>query len=342
MSRDLSLDLIRLLACLMVIMMHAPMPAELTAATPTSAFLTTLTYLTEPCIGLFFMVSGALLLPVKAEYNAFSFLRKRLGKVVAPTLVWTAFYMVVNVLGGGDLQLKTILSIPFCRQGHGVLWFMYTLVGLYLLAPLVSPFLARASRKELELYLSLWCVTLFFPLLRLWLEVDEQTTGALYYFTGFAGYFLLGHYLQRYGERIGWGVAAVAMAFGVVLPNLFKLAHVEMDYGSVFWYLSPSVMSMCVFWWVVLKKLSLKLHFSAKAVRGLSLLSSLSFGVYLVHIFLMRRVFYHFPMVAEMSSYISQTIVIILLTAVASFLVSALFSLTPLGSYLIGFRYRKR
>lgn len=59
-KRCYELDIIRVLACLMVVAMHSPMPGEQANGT----FLASLSYLTAPCIGLFFMVSGALLLPV--------------------------------------------------------------------------------------------------------------------------------------------------------------------------------------------------------------------------------------------------------------------------------------
>lgn len=58
-QRDLSLDLIRIMACVMVVLMHSPIPM----ANANGVLLSSLSYFTTPCIGLFFMVSGALLLP---------------------------------------------------------------------------------------------------------------------------------------------------------------------------------------------------------------------------------------------------------------------------------------
>ena len=54
------LDFLRVLACLMVVLMHSPMAS----AKAIGLLLSTLSYLTMPCIGLFFAISGALLLPV--------------------------------------------------------------------------------------------------------------------------------------------------------------------------------------------------------------------------------------------------------------------------------------
>ena len=58
-QRDLSLDLLRIVACVMVVMMHSPIPSD----NSDGIILSSLSYFTAPCIGLFFMVSGALILP---------------------------------------------------------------------------------------------------------------------------------------------------------------------------------------------------------------------------------------------------------------------------------------
>ena len=58
-QRDYALDLLRIVACVMVVMMHSPIPS----ADANGLLLSSLSYFTAPCIGLFFMVSGALILP---------------------------------------------------------------------------------------------------------------------------------------------------------------------------------------------------------------------------------------------------------------------------------------
>ena len=163
-QRDLSLDLIRILACLMVVTTHSPLPST----EAHSVLLAGTSLITTPCNALFFMVSGALLLPPLLPIPPLStraFLGKRMGKVVAPVLVWSAVYLVMlslrEHLGAADIARK-VLSIPFSAQGTGVLWFMYTLIGLYLVAPILSAWLAKADEKEERMYLGLWVIT-FIP-----------------------------------------------------------------------------------------------------------------------------------------------------------------------------------
>lgn len=149
--RQKSYDILRVFACLLIVCMHAPVPSE----QANGLFLSTLSYFTAPGIGLFFMLSGALLLPLKTD--TFTFLKKRISKVVFPTLFWTLFYLGANViLRGETIDITKILSIPFSTQGNPVLWFMYTLIGLYLLSPILSRWLTNSSKKEVVFYLGLW------------------------------------------------------------------------------------------------------------------------------------------------------------------------------------------
>ena len=52
---------------MMVVLMHSPVPS----GQGSGIFLSTLSYLTMPCIGIFFSISGALLLPVSNVIIAF-------------------------------------------------------------------------------------------------------------------------------------------------------------------------------------------------------------------------------------------------------------------------------
>lgn len=77
-------DVVRIVACLMVVLMHSPMPGDKLIPVFTSG----LTYLTMPCIGLFFTLSGYLLLPVKVSPSeSFKWSMGRIRKFLWPLLV---------------------------------------------------------------------------------------------------------------------------------------------------------------------------------------------------------------------------------------------------------------
>lgn len=289
-QRNYAFDVVRVLACLMVILTHSPMPGTDVGG----LVLSSISLFCAPCIGLFFMVSGALLLPVRTDSR--TFLRRRLGKVLVPTLFWTFFYLLASLLGGElaweDL-LHSVCSIPFSPQGHGVLWFMYVMVGLYFVAPVLSPYLRQASKGELLFLLSLWGVTLLYPVLRLFVTVSEGPTGPLYYFAGYGGYFVLGYYLTHHYRSYNPWLLFAGLMLPLCCAVVCKLGRVEVDFYSVFWYLSATVAMMCAAWFQIALQTLRRVRFPERAGRLLTDFSNCSFGIYLCHIFIMRNVLWH-------------------------------------------------
>lgn len=330
-QRTIYLDVIRVIACIMVIIMHAPVPG--TGAESHGVFLVLVSYLTVPCVPLFFMVSGALLLPCKKEITAIDYLKKRIGKVAGPTIAFSLFYMAINESTNRSIS---ILSIPFSAQGHGILWFMYTLIGLYLLVPIISPWIKQAPKRELEIYLLLWIITQCYPYLSLFLEVNSSNTGILYYFTGYAGYFLLGYYLNRY--PVSLKLLLLLAILMLPLPLLNKAFDWNLDFHSVFWYLSAPVTIMTAAWFIGLKRLCETFVFNIR----LSTISNLSFGIYLIHIFIMRTLLWNWSVITEIPNYYLQTAVIAVSTFVGSYIACRIISCIPYSQYVIGYIERNK
>lgn len=331
-QRDVSLDIIRILACLMVIAMHAPMPSD----NAIGIFNVALSYYTAPCIGLFFMVSGALLLPIKS--NGIDFLKKRFSKIVIPTLFWSLFYIACKYFDNGmeyGNLVRSILSIPFSAQGHGVMWFMYTLAGLYLIAPIISAWLERASKRELEIYISLWLLSTCYPIISLVLTTQSDNTNILYYLSGFVGYFILGYYLTKYPDTISNMILIPSTLIAMVTPIVCKILGWEVNFYEMFWYLSIFVVIMSIAIFKLVTK-HLNSHIGKCAI-----ISNLSFGIYLTHIFIMRFVLWRCDFILNINSYILQTIVVIILTFIGSLGLSYIIAKLPMGNYIIGYKIKK-
>lgn len=330
-ERNYNYDIMRVLACIMIICMHAPMP-NLNA---NGIILSTISYFTAPGLCLFFVISGSLLLPIKTDTT--TFLKKRLGKVIMPTLVFTFLYIILNCINGEQQNiLKTICSIPFSAQGHGVLWFMYTLIGLYLVAPIISKWLDSASKREVELYLLLWVITLCFPILKLFVGINEGNTGVLYYFSGYIGYFILGYYLKKYPESISLKKLIIPDIIAIIAPIAFKVMHIEIDFYSMFWYLSIFVALLCTTIYVLISKIKIK--------KGgiVELISNLSFGIYLIHIAVMRFFIWELDFIININNYILQCITVVGLTFIISCSIAYVISLLPFGDYIIGYKKQNR
>lgn len=303
-ERNYSFDIMRVIACVMIICMHAPMPTE----NAIGLFNVTISYFTEPGLCLFFVISGALLLPVQIGTKAF--IKKRLSKVVVPTLVFTCLYLVLRYFNGEPIDwLHSICSIPFSAQGHGVLWFMYTLIGLYLVSPIISKWLYFVSKREEEFYLLLWCVTLCYPIVENFLSINDSETGVLYYFGGFLGYFVLGHYLKNYADELKWKFLVLPVIGAIAAPVVIKLMRIEVEVSTIFGYLSIFIAILCVTYYKMLSWISRKLTaggWGSNFKNVLVLTSNLSFGIYLIHIAIMRYFLWTMNFISNINNYVLQ------------------------------------
>lgn len=284
--------------------------------------------------------------PIASESNGvLPFLRKRLKRVLLPTLTWTLFYIAVKLFDGNltTAELwKSLVSIPFSAQGHGVLWFMYTLMGLYLVTPILHAWLRSASERDIRFYLSLWLTAMCYPVIGKFVGINDTTTGILYYFSGYVGYFLLGYWMQRYGERLSLKVVTLLMCVSVAAPVVVKLMHWTIDFYSMFFYLSVFVVMQCVFWWKVMKRVqTMASRWSDCFKSSITIFSNLSFGIYLSHIFIMRHLIWKVPFVEHIHSELLQIVVVTFLTLVLSSVVSFLFAVTPLGNAVVGWRKKR-
>lgn len=296
-ERNLSLDILRVIAIFLVIWQHS---SEFYYITPTlhiakeaAPVVGIINSYARICIGLFVMISGYLLLPMKQTTG--QFFRRRFTRVLFPWLFWCvvyAVYITVKNHGGITEVLTDIAHIPvnFATEvGH--LWYVYMLLGLYLLVPIISPWLRSCSKRELQFYLVLWGITTLLPYLhlvwpQLWGETYWNPTPTLYYFTGFAGYLVLGHYVRRYGVLSQWlswllvivGYTISAYIFCTYSPNAKDMATAELPWN--FCSLNVAMMTLGTF------SLVSRLHVSADGWwRRLVVNASVcSYAIYLAHI----------------------------------------------------------
>lgn len=332
-KRIVYLDAVRCVACLMVVAIHAP----LTVGETQSHFLSALSYLSAPCIGMFFMVSGALLLPAKGSMS--DFFRRRFTKILWPTVTWTLFYIAVGYFRGSiDNVPRALLESLLWPVSQGALWFMYSLIGLYLITPILSAWLERASKRGLQFYLGLWAVTLCLPVLSAVTGANLSGSYLFVYLSGYVGYFVLGYYLRRYGFPGGWRVLVPLVAVALAAPVVTALMHWQVDFYSVFWLLSVFVAVMGCAWFMGLRKVCASVDVQGRLARMLAGVSNLSFGIYLAHMFIIRQLLWNWPLIQNIGNLELRTLTIVALAFVSATALSWLISITPLGNYLIGYR----
>ncbi|MEG0039228.1 acyltransferase [Bacteroides neonati] len=275
--------------------------------------------LLRPCVPLFVMITGALLLPVRGEASVFY--KKRIPRVFFPFLIWSVIYnlfpWITGLLGldpkiildffpySGEevarqsfaVSLDYILHIPFNFSILAVhMWYIYLLIGLYLYMPIFSAWVEKASERAKLYFLLAWGVTLLIPYYNqfvapyLWGTCSWNAFGMLYAFAGFNGYLLLGHYLRNLDWSLGKTMAIGLPMFVVgYLITFFGFRYITAlpEYSDemlelFFTYCSINVLLMTFPVFMLAKKVKVR---SERTKRALANLTVCGFGIYMIHYF---------------------------------------------------------
>ena len=227
-SRIVWLDWLRVTALFFVLLVHSIEPfffggeGTLIRNASDALWVGCLNAFARACVPLFVVASSYLLFPL--QQPAKSFFPRRMSRVLIPFAIWTVIYAF---LWGNPVDNLSALWQNF-NYAAGHLWFVYMLVGIYLLMPLLSPWAEKVSERELRFYLILCLLASCLPLIRLllssdaiviygptgipnlaryplWGEASWNAYGTFYYFSGFLGYVLLGLYFRRFVKPTTWG-----------------------------------------------------------------------------------------------------------------------------------------
>lgn len=296
--RNYQLDLMRVAACYLVILQHTSEFFYIgeggSVVRGDSTFIIgIITSIARISVPLFVMISGYLLLPMKGDTSGF--LRKRFTRILYPFLVWCVLYALYFIAYREDSLVQALSNIAHIPVNFGVevghLWYVYMLAGLYLLIPVISPWLSRCSRKELQIYLTVWGATTFIPYIHLAFpeilgECFWNPTPAFYYFNGFIGYLVLGFHIKKYGA-LHMPHAIVMSAIGYVLTagifcsrigSASCIPDLELSWG--FCTFNVAMLAYGVF----SVFMNLKIEGTGKPMRLVQDISVRSYGIYLAHI----------------------------------------------------------
>lgn len=312
-DRVVFVDYIRVVACFLVMLVHA---SENFYAADASGLAGNVSLLANESnrfwvafydgfcgrisVPLFMIVSAFLLVPMKSGVTMGDFYKRRFKRIIPPMVIFMLLYTFLPLAWGGmswEQSLNDLKMLPLnfpSMAGH--LWFMYPLISLYLIIPIVSPWLERASAKEELTFLGLFGISTFIPWIHrfispeIWGECFWNGFTMLWYCSGYLGYLVMAHYIRYH---LDWSRKKKLIA-----GSLFLLGGAAFT-GWSFWYMGTpgqTIETPLLEWsWefctpnVLLASFGAFLLFSCierketpKLVRKLS---DMSFGMYLMHLF---------------------------------------------------------
>lgn len=297
-------DILRIIAIFAVIVIHATANI-LTACPPSSAVWRQSNIISAAArfaVPVFFMVSGIFFLDPEREVSAKKMFLRSIPRLIVALIFWSLLYEVYPAftawLKTGKFDFSVIvLGLKKILYGneHFHLYFIYLIAGLYLITPLLRVFTKNATRRQTEYFLLLFflCSGVIPFLLKFapfsnFARVFNKM--GLHMVTGYVGYFLAGHYLNKYnfGKKAKVllyisGIAAIITAcIGTVYLSSAKSVTDVLLYEG----LSPFSMIYSAAVFVFVKNLRCLNALSAKASNRIAWASKTTFGIYLMHDFL--------------------------------------------------------
>lgn len=287
-AREYNYDLLRVLSMMAVILMHVGMDSGgRNSVWPIMPYIyDTFSKFAVPC---FVMLSGAFVLEDKETANYEKFYRKKLVKIGLPTLFFTLLYVLYRFLfcfTGSQPALGELTSIivdVFRGSPFYHMWYLYMLIGLYLLAPIVVRF------KESISYESFRTIAIIFLVIA---SLSAWTSGEVFlnWDVGqtfeYLGYFMIGYVIRKDSKvnnlrgillLIFWGMVGMTIALlRYYISALHKLSFLEISYDLVS-FVSPLIVIFSVLIFAGFAKLRIGYN------RWIEKMAGISFTVYLFH-----------------------------------------------------------
>jgi len=185
------------------------------------------------------------------------------------------------------MSVKTILYQPTSPT----LWFMYPLIGVYILSPVIKTFVQNATNKMLIYVLGVWLVTCsLLPSISIMLPsrfehiFDISPVANFMLIGGFIGYFILGYLLTklRINETNNLVLLAIFLIAGLAGNFISEAVPKIFDANNNYYVTSIYIPIMSVAAFILLQKWGSKIK-SVGTIKVFEFLSPLVFGVYLIH-----------------------------------------------------------
>ncbi len=297
--RSAAFDCLRATACLFIILMHTARstqlmyPARMTvlANMAVSQILINVQYWAVPC---FIMVTGALLLQPGKQIGYRKLFSKYIARVVKAIVVFGILFAVLEAVFNPQMRSWPVflggVAEVFTGGTWSHMWYLYCLLGLYLLLPAYKKIATASGERDIRYLLIVYGVfQSLLPLLGIW---NIPCGFYIHVSTIYPFWLFLGYYLYTWGGKVPRGVYGAAALLGTAV--LGALTYVRVRYqipalDSLFAYSSVLVIVQAagVAGWFF----RCSGDGFPRVKKALANIDSHSFGIYLIHMAYVRLLY---------------------------------------------------
>lgn len=283
MERNNNLELLRVCACVMVVLVHVSKWVMPRSASESEFLIGNfINSFSLICVPLFVIISGYFVLNNSRNTDIKKFYAKSFLNIVVPVIAYSVFYFLFSLYKVKALHEGSIKEIVYSLvmgKPYYHLWYMYMLIGLYLLVPFVIKAFDGYEDKVI-LYASSYFLMMA-VVSSVWYYVFEVKKFWPLDFITYLGYFIFGMYLARKPKpaRRYLSLSVYVFSSMCILILSSKTYNLSANHSYFFSYVSIFTIISAIGFFNFFR--SLDINFSS----ALSFLSKHSFRVYLIHAF---------------------------------------------------------
>jgi len=290
------ISLLNVISCFAVVLLHTNGCFWQFSTDPywmSANIIECLAYFAVPC---FYMISGATLLNYRERYSLQTYFVKRFGKTLIPFIAWSLIGLLFQILyfhsvEWSDLSLIYIYNGVMSSSFISVYWFFPALFCIYLCIPLFAA-VEKSAKKETFTYLVAagLLINAVIPFLRVVKYPNAAWPLSVGVVSGSLIYPLIGYLISEYELSKKQRMCIYALSIAGLLVHMIGTYSVSMQAGSVvstykgYNNLPCILYSAGIFtWFRYTGEKLMKIKWLEKLVL---LISDYTFGIYLVHMFL--------------------------------------------------------
>lgn len=206
------------------------------------------------CVPVFVAISGALLLdPAKEKESVVEFYKKRLTRILVPTVFWSIFFLVWSAskttFSGGVPDFSFLIKQAILGKPYFHLWFLYMIIGLYVFTPFLRIIVRNGERRDIRfLLIVLFCYAAINSVATSLGLVESRLF--INWFLSYLPYFLLGYFVRfsEYRPHGGYLFLAISSSLLVTALGFYYATRLTSIHRGLYFYdyLSLTVIPMSV------------------------------------------------------------------------------------------------
>ncbi len=276
-------------------------------------------------VPLFFMISGYLLLPRSESLG--TFYARRIPRIAIPLVVWSLIYLAWFCGGHpGTCTPGLIQNLLLVQGTYYHLWFLYSLLSIYIVLPLLRLMVRpEVDRRLLWYFILLWLIfqpgwTVLQQFWHIYININAlMATNFLPYF--FLGY-LLGELRLTRPVLVGSILLFVLGGLATILGTYIMTRDSGQYNGFFYDFLSFNVIFASAGAFILLRWAGERPGLdSPRLVSAMRLVATTTFGIYLIHILVIEVIGYGIPFV-HLNSFMGSAIWSIPLVSLIVFSIS--------------------